>query len=73
MPDVTHILNAIEDGDPSAAEEFLPLIYYAVPKLRAARSQGKSDSSGIPYRVLFKSFAPGEDRKSSARDVTFRR
>ncbi len=27
MGDVTHILAALENGDPSAAEELLPLIY----------------------------------------------
>ncbi len=27
MPDVTQILNAIEQGDPSASEQLLPLVY----------------------------------------------
>jgi hypothetical protein len=27
MSDVTRILSAIEDGDPSAAEQLLPLVY----------------------------------------------
>lgn len=37
MPDVTHILCAIEQGDPSAAERLLPLVYDELRKLAAAR------------------------------------
>jgi RNA polymerase sigma factor (TIGR02999 family) len=35
MPDVTHILSAIEQGDPSAAEQLLPLVYDELRKLAA--------------------------------------
>jgi RNA polymerase sigma factor (TIGR02999 family) len=37
MSDVTQILNAIEQGDPSAAEQLLPLIYDELRKLAAAK------------------------------------
>lgn len=37
MPDVTQILNAIEQGDPGAAEQLLPLIYDELRKLASAR------------------------------------
>src|SRR5262245_33938534 len=37
MPDVTHILSAIEQGDPSAAEQLLPLVYDELRKLAAER------------------------------------
>jgi RNA polymerase sigma factor (TIGR02999 family) len=37
MPDVTRILLQIESGDPSAAEELLPLVYDELRKLAAAR------------------------------------
>jgi RNA polymerase sigma factor (TIGR02999 family) len=37
MPDVTHILSAIEQGDPSAAEQLLPLVYDELRKLAAQR------------------------------------
>lgn len=37
MTDVTHILSAIEQGDPSAAEQLLPLVYDELRKLAAAR------------------------------------
>ncbi|MCI0641247.1 MAG: ECF-type sigma factor [Gemmataceae bacterium] len=37
MSDVTHILSAIEQGDPSAAEQLLPLIYDELRRLAAQR------------------------------------
>jgi RNA polymerase sigma factor (TIGR02999 family) len=37
MTDVTHILSDIEQGDPSAAEQLLPLVYDELRKLAALR------------------------------------
>src|SRR5262252_6644085 len=37
MPDVTHILSAIEQGDPSASEQLLPLVYDELRKLAKQR------------------------------------
>jgi RNA polymerase sigma factor (TIGR02999 family) len=37
MSDVTRILSAIENGDPSAAEELLPLVYDELRRLAAQR------------------------------------
>jgi RNA polymerase sigma factor (TIGR02999 family) len=37
MPDVTRILAQIESGDPSAAEQLLPLVYGELRKLAAAK------------------------------------
>jgi len=37
MSDVTRILQSIEEGDPQAAEELLPLVYDELRKLAAAR------------------------------------
>jgi RNA polymerase sigma factor (TIGR02999 family) len=37
MSEVTHILSAIEQGDPSAAEQLLPLVYDELRKLAAQR------------------------------------
>lgn len=37
MTDVTHILGRIEDGDPSAAEALLPLVYHELRQLAAAK------------------------------------
>jgi RNA polymerase sigma factor (TIGR02999 family) len=37
MADLTHILSAIEQGDPRAAEQLLPLVYDELRKLAAQR------------------------------------
>jgi RNA polymerase sigma factor (TIGR02999 family) len=37
MSEVTRVLSAIEQGDPSAAEQLLPLVYEELRKLAAAR------------------------------------
>lgn len=37
MSDVTYILNQIESGDPSAAEQLLALVYDELRKLAAAK------------------------------------
>lgn len=37
MSEVTHILNAIEQGDPHAAEQLLPLVYHELRELAAHR------------------------------------
>ena len=37
MSDVTHILSEIEFGDPSAAEQLLPVVYDELRKFAAAR------------------------------------
>src|SRR6187399_370249 len=37
MSDVTHILSQIDSGDPTAAEQLLPLVYEELRKLAAAK------------------------------------
>ena len=37
MSDVTHILSAVEQGDPHAAEQLLPLVYEELRKLAGQR------------------------------------
>jgi RNA polymerase sigma factor (TIGR02999 family) len=37
MTDVTHLLNAIENGDPRAAEQLLPLVYEELRQLAAQK------------------------------------
>jgi RNA polymerase sigma factor (TIGR02999 family) len=46
MSDVTHILSAIEQGDPHAAEQLLPLVYDELRKLAAAwmASEGRGQT-----------------------------
>ncbi len=44
MTDVTQILKQIDEGDPSAAEKLLPLVYEELRNLAAARmAQERSD------------------------------
>lgn len=43
MTDVTHVLQQIESGDPSAAEELLPLVYDELRRL-AARNMARESS-----------------------------
>ena len=46
MCDVTRILSKIEAGDPSAAEQLLPLVYEELRKLAAAKmAQEKPDQT----------------------------
>ena len=47
MSDVTHILESIEQGDPKAAAELLPLVYGELRKLAAAKMAGES-----PHQTL---------------------
>ena len=44
MTDVTRILSAIEQGDPHAAEQLLPLVYEELRKLAAQKLAPDSDS-----------------------------
>jgi hypothetical protein len=37
MSDVTHILSQVEQGDPEAAENLLPLVYDELRKLAAVK------------------------------------
>jgi RNA polymerase sigma factor (TIGR02999 family) len=37
MPEITHILSAIEQGDPHASEQLLPLVYDELRKLAAQK------------------------------------
>ena len=39
MTEVTRILSKMEDGDPSAAEQLLPLVYEELRKLAVAKLQ----------------------------------
>jgi hypothetical protein len=43
LSDVTHILEAVERGDPKAAEELLPLVYEELRKLAAAKMANEAE------------------------------
>src|SRR6516164_7321233 len=57
MSEVTHILSAIEQGDPKAAEQLLPLIYEELRKLAAARlAQEKSGQTLQPTALVHEAY-----------------
>jgi RNA polymerase sigma factor (TIGR02999 family) len=52
MNDVTRILSTIEHGDPSAAEQLLPLVYDELRKLAAARMAQESPGQTLQATAL---------------------
>ncbi len=57
MSDVSRILNQIEDGDPSAANQLLPLVYAELRRLAAARmSAERTDHSLAPTALVHEAY-----------------
>jgi len=53
MPtEVTQLLHALEEGDPNAAEELLPLVYQELRRLAAARMAGELPGQTIQATAL---------------------
>lgn len=52
MSDVTHILNAIEQGDGQAAEDLLPLVYDELRKLAAAKLANEKPGQTLQATAL---------------------
>ena len=52
MTDVTRILSAIEQGDPSAAEELLPLVYAELRKLAAHKMAQEAPGQTLEATAL---------------------
>jgi RNA polymerase sigma factor (TIGR02999 family) len=52
MADVTHILSAIDAGDPKAAAELLPLVYDELRKLAAARMAAEAPDHTLQATAL---------------------
>lgn len=52
MADVTQILSQIEQGDPSAAEQLLPLVYEELRKLAAARLANEKPGQTLQATAL---------------------
>jgi RNA polymerase sigma factor (TIGR02999 family) len=52
MSDVTQILSAIEQGDPSAAEQLLPLVYAELRKLAAQKLAQESPGQTLEATAL---------------------
>jgi RNA polymerase sigma factor (TIGR02999 family) len=52
MSDVTRILSAIEQGDPSAAEQLLPLVYEELRQLAAQKLAGEKPGQTLQATAL---------------------
>ena len=52
VSDVTSILQSIEQGDPTAAEELLPLVYDELRKLAAAKMAGEPPGQTLQPTAL---------------------
>ena len=52
MSDVTHILSRIESGDPTAAEQLLPLVYDELRKLAAAKLSQEQSGQTLQATAL---------------------
>jgi RNA polymerase sigma factor (TIGR02999 family) len=52
MADVTRILSAIEEGDPAAAEQLLPLVYYELRKLAAQKMAQEAPGQTLQATAL---------------------
>jgi RNA polymerase sigma factor (TIGR02999 family) len=67
MTDVTHILSAIEQGDPHAAEQLLPLVYDELRKLAALqlahdRPGQTLNPTGLVHEAYLRLVGNGNDR-----------
>jgi DNA-binding GntR family transcriptional regulator len=58
MSEVTRILSAIEQGDPYAAEQLLPLVYDELRKL-AAQKLGQEKPGGCQHTYRTRAIPPG--------------
>ena len=52
MSDVTQLLNAIDGGDPKAADQLLPLVYEELRKLAAARMSHEKPGQTLQATAL---------------------
>src|SRR6476619_2644814 len=76
MSDVTRILSAIEGGDPSAAEQLLPLVYEELRQLAAQKlAQEKPGQTLQPTALLHEAYlrlaGDGQDRPWNSRGHFF--
>jgi hypothetical protein len=58
MSDVTRILTAIEQGDPHAAEQLLPLVYDELRKLAAQRLSQEKPGQTLQATALVRGILP---------------
>ena len=76
MTDVTQILSQIESGDPSAAEQLLPLVYDELRKLAAAKlayeKPGQTlDATALVHEAYLRLIGPVEPQRWDCRGHFF--
>jgi RNA polymerase sigma factor (TIGR02999 family) len=76
MTDVTRILSAIEQGDPSAAEQLLPLVYDELRKLAAAKMAQEApgqtlQATGLVHEAYVRLVGPTERQHWDSRGHFF--
>jgi RNA polymerase sigma factor (TIGR02999 family) len=74
--DVTRILNAIERGDPHAADQLLPLVYDELRRLAARKMAREApdhtlDATALVHEAYVRLVGPGEDRQWDSRGHFF--
>jgi RNA polymerase sigma factor (TIGR02999 family) len=70
LHDVTHILNAIEQGDPRAADQLLPLVYDELRRLAAQKLSSEAPGqtlqpTALVHEVYLRLVGKGEQRWDS--------
>jgi RNA polymerase sigma factor (TIGR02999 family) len=76
MTDVTRILSAIEQGDPHAAEQLLPLVYGELRKLAAHKLDQKKpgqtlDATALVHEAYLRLVGKGEEQNWNGRHHFF--
>jgi RNA polymerase sigma factor (TIGR02999 family) len=76
MSEVTRILSALEDGDPRASEQLLPLVYEELRKLAAARMAAEApgvtlQATALVHEAYLRLVANGADRGWDSRGHFF--
>ena len=73
MTNVTQILSQIERGDPSAAEQLLPLVYDELRKLAAAKLAHEKPGQTLQATALVhEAYRHQEKRKARSSQENFR-
>ena len=76
MSEVTRILNQIENGDPSAAEQLLPLVYehlknLATAKMASERPDHTLLATALVHEAYLRLFGPANDQSWNSRGHFF--
>jgi RNA polymerase sigma factor (TIGR02999 family) len=76
MTEVTRVLSAIEQGDPQAAAQLLPLVYDELRRLAAARLAGEApgqtlDATALVHEAYLRLVGPADARRWNDRGHFF--